>query len=176
MKSINLTVLTFLSILSIVTITTLLNSLYAQENLIDADSPKFLAIQHAQSGSISKINDTAYTLELKNISKKTILFSDRPDRIVTFISTSDFIGNWSAGLDSFAKDAPNAVLVVDDLEVQDTTVLELYNPTFDSDKKKLKYEITPDNATSTSLPKEVGQTTLIIDAALPSFGGGGLGL
>jgi hypothetical protein len=39
-------------------------------------------IQRAQSGSISQINETAHTLELNNVSDSTILFSDRPNRIV----------------------------------------------------------------------------------------------
>ena len=34
-------------------------------------------------------------------------------RIVTSVSTSNFVGNWSSGEDSYAVDAPNAVLVVD---------------------------------------------------------------
>ena len=76
--------------------------------------PKFFAIQHANSGSLSAINETSYLLELNDVSDKTILFSDRPDRIVKSISTSDFIGNWSTGEDSFAIDAPNSVLVVDE--------------------------------------------------------------
>jgi len=44
--------------------------------------------------SISEINETAYSLELNDVSDKTILFSDRPDRIVKTTSTLDFIGNW----------------------------------------------------------------------------------
>ncbi|MGD1838139.1 MAG: hypothetical protein ACPKPY_08795 [Nitrososphaeraceae archaeon] len=36
------------------------NNVYAQENETD-HLPKFFAIQHAQSGSLSKINDTAYS-------------------------------------------------------------------------------------------------------------------
>jgi hypothetical protein len=54
---------------------------------------EFLTIQSAQSGSLAQINETAYTLELDNVSDSTILFSDRPDRIVTSVSTSDFVGN-----------------------------------------------------------------------------------
>ncbi|MGD1837809.1 MAG: hypothetical protein ACPKPY_07100, partial [Nitrososphaeraceae archaeon] len=97
---------------------------------------KFFAIQHAQSGSISEINETVYSLELNDVSDKTILFSDRPDRIVKSISTTDFIGNWSVGEDSFAVDPPNAVLVVDEREgQQDITIVELFNPVYDSDKK-----------------------------------------
>jgi hypothetical protein len=69
---------------------------------------EFLSIQTAQSGSISEINATTSTLEMSNVSDSTILFSDRPDRIVSSVSTSDFIGNWTTGPNSFAADAPNA--------------------------------------------------------------------
>ena len=71
---------------------------------------------------------------MNDASDKTILFSDRPDRIVTSVSTIDFIGNWSTGEDSFAVDTPNAVLVVDEQEVgQDVIIVELFNPIYDSD-------------------------------------------
>ena len=173
MKINNLTFGMLLSILWIVTITTLLNSIYGQEeNMKGTEDPKFLAIQHAQSGTISKINDTTSTLELNDVSKKTILFSDRPERIVKTERTTNFIGNWSARADSFAVDAPNAVLVVDESEKQDDVIVDLFNPVYDSDKKALKYEIIPDNATSISLPKEFGQSTLIIDpGGQPGLGG-----
>ena len=59
-----------------------LDSVSAQENMTDSEEPKFFVIQHAQSGSISEINETTYTLELNDVSDNTILFSDRPDRIV----------------------------------------------------------------------------------------------
>ena len=39
-------------------------------------------MQHAQSGLLSEINATTYSLELNDVSDKTILFSDRHDRIV----------------------------------------------------------------------------------------------
>ena len=98
------------------------NAVYAQENT-ESEEPKFFAIQHAQSGSISKINETAYSLELNDVSDKTILFSDRPDRIVKLISTSDFVGEWSTGEDNFGVDVPNAVLVVDEQEeIQDENI------------------------------------------------------
>jgi hypothetical protein len=125
---------------------------------------KFLSIQSAQSGSISKINDTAHVLELNDVSDKTILFSDRPDRIVTTIDTNDFIDYWSVGDDSFSEDAPNAVLVVDSLQEQDTSTIILFDPVYDENMNTLRYEITPDNATSIELPKDLGKSTLIIDA------------
>ena len=100
------------------------------------------------------------------MSDKTILFSDRPDRIVMSVSTSNYIGNWTTGEDSFAVDAPNAVLVVDEIEgeQQDVAIIELFSPVYDSDKKTLKYEVIPNNATSIDLPGEFGQSTLIIDS------------
>ncbi|MFB5600600.1 MAG: hypothetical protein ACE5SW_10270 [Nitrososphaeraceae archaeon] len=144
------------------------NLVYAQEkgNVTDSEEPmKFFAIQHAQSGSISETNSTAYTLELNDVSDKTILFSDRPERIVTSIITSDFIGNWSSGNNNFVEDVPNAVLVVDGIEgQQDTTIVELFNPIYDLDKNSLKYKVTPDNSTSIELPGEFGQTTIVIDS------------
>ena len=159
----NLT-LGLLSTLSIIiAATSLITIVNAQENQTASDTPKFFAIQHAQSGSISEINETAYSLELNDVYDKTILFSDRPDRIVTSISTFDFIGNWSTGEDSFAVDAPNTVLVANESEKQDIAIITLFNPVYDVDKKTLKYDVTPDNATSIDLPSEFGQTTLVID-------------
>ena len=134
--------------------------------------PKFFAIQHAQSGSLSEINETAYSLELSDVSDKTILFSDRPDRIVKSVSISDFIGNWSTGVDSFEVDPPNAVLIVDEQNdvQQDVAIVELFTPVYDVDKKTLKFKVTPDNATSIDLPGEFGQSTLVIDHFSPCPG------
>ncbi|MGD1836000.1 MAG: hypothetical protein ACPKQO_09800 [Nitrososphaeraceae archaeon] len=91
----NLTFATVLSTFSILVIGTYLSTIvYAQEeNTNTLKQPKFFAIQHAQSGSISEINETAYYLELNDVSDKTILFSDRPDRIVKSVSTAGFIDN-----------------------------------------------------------------------------------
>ena len=141
---------------------------HAQEdNVTETTSgPKFLSIQNAESGSIAEINSTTYTLELNDVSDKLILFSDRPDRIVTSISTSDFIGNWTTGQDSFAADPPNAALVViDDItgEEEDTAIIELLNPIYDIDTKTLQYEVIALNATGISIPSEFGEATLVID-------------
>lgn len=130
---------------------------------------RFLFIQGAQSGSISQVNATTSTLELSDVSDKTIFFSDRPNRIVGSANTTDFIGNWSIGKNNFAEDPPNAVLILDD-EVeqrQDFAIIELFNPEYDPEADTLGYEITPENATTTTssidLPGEFGQSTLIID-------------
>ena len=79
------------------------------------------------------------------------------------IRTSDFISNWSVGEDSFAKDVPNAVLVVDDLEWQDTVIIELLNPVYDSTNGILKYEVIANNDTAIDLPSEFGRSTFVMD-------------
>ena len=164
MKNNNLTLMTLPSTLSVIVVVTSLYVAYAQENQTTIETPKFFAIQHANSGSLSEINTTSYSLELNDFSYKTILFSDRPDRIVSSVSTTDFIGNWSVGENSFAVDVPNAMLVVDEIEgKQDIAIVELFDPIYDSDNKTLKYEVTPDNATSINVPGEFGQITLFID-------------
>ncbi|MGD1835820.1 MAG: hypothetical protein ACPKQO_08870 [Nitrososphaeraceae archaeon] len=165
MKNSNLTVLMLLSTVLVLVATMSLDSVYAQEeNMTDTKMPKLFAIQHATSGKISEINETAYSLELNDISDKTILFSDRPDRIVKSVTTSDFIGNWSSGEDSFAEDAPNAVLVIDEQKVQQDVIFELFDPVYDVDKKTLKYIISLNNSNLIDLQIEFGSSTLIIDS------------
>jgi hypothetical protein len=143
------------------------NYVTAQGGNGNVTGAKFLFIQGAQSGSVSEVNATTSTLALSDVSDKTILFSDRPDRIVGSANTTDFIGNWSIGTNNFAVDPPNAVLILDDVEQrQEVAVIELYNPEYDSQANTLKYDIIAENATTTSsinLPGEFGQSTLVID-------------
>jgi hypothetical protein len=126
---------------------------------------EFLGIQPAQSGSISQVNATAYTLEMNNVSDSTILFSDRPERIVETVSTSDFVGNWTTGPNSFAVDAPNAALVIEDMQSGEleTAVVEFFNPINNAATNALTYTIMAENATSIDLPREFGQTILVIN-------------
>jgi hypothetical protein len=88
------------------------------------------------------------------------------------LATTNFIGNWSTGPDSFAVDPPNAVLVLDDEVEQreDFAIIELFNPEYDPVADTLRYDITAENATTTTatsssinLPSEFGQSTLVID-------------
>ncbi|HZD34028.1 MAG TPA: hypothetical protein VE130_02390 [Nitrososphaeraceae archaeon] len=126
---------------------------------------QFLAIQSAQSGSVSPVNATAYTLELNNVANMTIQFSDRPNRIVETVSTADFVGNWSAGQNSFSVDVPNDALIVENTETGqlETAVIESFSPVYDNTMNTLTYTIMAENGTSIDLPREVGQTVLVID-------------
>ena len=130
---------------------------------------QFLSIQTAQSGSLSQVNDTAYSLELDNVSDSTVLFSDRPERIVTTVSTSDFVGNWTTGPFSFAEDAPNDALIVENTQTGqlETDVIESFNPTYDANANTLTYTIVVENETSMNLPSKFGQSILMIDGAHP---------
>jgi hypothetical protein len=127
---------------------------------------EFLSIQAAQSSSLSQINATAYTLELKNVSDSTIMFSDRPNRIVESVSTADFVGNWTNGPNNFAADPPNAALVVENNQTGrlDTTVVDLASPVYDTTVNTLTYTIMIENGTSVELASEFGQSILVVDA------------
>jgi hypothetical protein len=127
---------------------------------------EFLSIQNARSGSLAQINETAYTLELNNIANKTIMFSDRPNRIVEAVGTSDFVSNWSAGPNSFAADAPNDALIVENTETGDleTAIIESFDPVYDTTAKTLTYTIMAENGTSVNLPGQLGQSVLVIDS------------
>ncbi len=138
---------------------------YAQENMKDSDLPKFLAIQHAESGSVSKVNATTNFLELHDVSD-VILFSDRPDRIVKTESTQEFLDRWynaDTENNSLFLDPPNAALVIDDQEGQDAVVVELFEPAYDYDANILVYNFNYLNNTTDKLPSEFGKTTLLID-------------
>jgi hypothetical protein len=137
---------------------------------------EFLSIQTAHSGSISQINATTYTLSLSNVSNDTILFSDRPERIVESVSTSDFVGNWSTGPNSFAADAPNDALIVKDMQSGqlDTGIIESFDPVYDATTNALTYTIMVENGTSIDLPEEFGQSVLVIDVTSDSKTGSSL--
>jgi hypothetical protein len=139
------------------------NQITTSENTTGVE---FLSIQSAQSGSLSQINETAYTLELNDIANKTIMFSDRPNRIVETVSTSDFVSNWTTGPDSFAVDEPNDALIVENTETGEleTAIIESFNPVYDSTANTLTYTIMAENGTSVNLPSEFGQSVVVVDA------------
>jgi hypothetical protein len=94
------------------------------------------------------------------------LFSDRPDRFVTSLPTSNFVGNWTTWPNSFQSDPPNAALVLDEPSEQDVTVIELYSPLYDEDNKTLQYDVIPvGNKLSIDTPSEFQQSTLVIDVS-----------
>ena len=101
------------------------------------------------------------------MTNKTILFSDRPNRIILTQSIQDFIGNWTSGDDSFQVDPPNAALVLTEDQEVDVYEIELFNPRYDNNEKTIRYDFTIlGNATSSSdLPDNLGESVLIIDSS-----------
>lgn len=64
------------------------------------------------------------TMTLQGVSPSTLWFSDRPHRLTGHIATSDFVGSWGEGEDSFAADPPNALLsIFTEDEVLDVVVV-----------------------------------------------------
>ena len=156
-----------LSLVSIMNAVSFFGAGYAQQGQTETsiESPQFLAIQNAQSGTISEINSTTFVLKLSDLADKLILFSDRPVRVVVTQSNQEFVGNWTSGQESFRLDPPNAVLVIDD-QKEDTIEIELYNPKYENDERKIIYDFTflGNNTTVSDLPNELGKSVLIIDS------------
>lgn len=170
-KYVNLFLLSLsLSIFLITSVVTIQISAQEDQGQTNSSIVKFLFIQHGESGSISKINSTTYSLQLNDLAENVILFSDRPNRIVDTQSIQEFIGNWTQGEDSFEIDPPNAALTFleDDNQKIEALVIELYNIEYDEEQNILKYDFTfLDNTTAASLPDlpyKTGESILVIDS------------
>jgi len=170
-KYVNLFLLSLsLSIFLTASVVTIQISAQEDQGQTNSSIVKFLFIQHGESGSISKINSTTYSLQLNDLAENVILFSDRPNRIVDTQSIQEFIGNWTQGEDSFEIDPPNAALTFleDDNQKIDALVIELYNIEYDEEQNFLKYDFTfLDNTTAASLPDlpyKTGESILVIDS------------
>ena len=145
------------------------NVVYAQENGTISEDSRFFVLRHANSGAISEINETTFLLVLNDISNKTILFSDKPELIVTFVTTPEFIGNWTLGTQDSSVHRPNTFLFINELEGnQNKVISELFNPIYNSNKNTLTYYMIQDNTTSIDLPSKFGESTLVVDLGLAS--------
>jgi hypothetical protein len=67
---------------------------------------------------------------LRTVAPSTLFFSDRPQRVVGHISTSEFVAIWGEGENSFAEDPPNAVLafIPAGKETPQDVVIEIADP------------------------------------------------
>ncbi len=113
---------------------------------LSKEEPKMLFVQQALTGSFrpSAPESNTYTLTFIGVKPYTLFFLDRPKRTVGSWTMDDFIARWSQGPDSFAVDAPNAVLVthdpVDGKEY--SVVVELKDPVFNAFAGTLIYTAT----------------------------------
>jgi len=99
-------------------------------------------------------------LTLKNVGESTLFFSDRPNRVVGHIHTTQLISAWDEGENSFRADPPNAVLafIGQGDAIPSDVVVEISDPVLTG--SDLSYSA---NVLEGTLPKNAGACTLFID-------------
>ena len=112
-------------------------------------------VQTAQS-----ITSDGATLTLTGVTPSTLYFSDRPQRVVGHMATSDFVELWDEGANSFKDDPPNAVLAFlrPGDEVPEDAVVVIREPRLED--SRLSYSI---EALEGTIPRQTGPVTLFID-------------
>jgi len=100
------------------------------------------------------------TLRLTGVTASTLYFSDRPQRVVGSMKTTDFVDLWGVGDNSFAADPPNAVLSFLDPggEVPEDAVVVIKDPRLEDGQ--LTYTI---DVLEGKVPAQAGAVTLFID-------------
>ena len=100
------------------------------------------------------------TLRLTGVTASTLYFSDRPQRVVGSMKTTDFVDLWGVGDNSFAADPPNAVLSFLDPggEVPEDAVVVIKDPRLEDGQ--LTYTI---DVLEGRVPAQAGAVTLFID-------------
>ena len=144
------------------------------ESIEDTVPISILFVQTATSGTFVA-TDNGYSLTLDEVNPQIIYFSDRPDRITDHMTVEDFVNMWNIGDDSFESNPPNAaVTVLGAEESEDTIIVKLTNPVFDSEIMTLQYtaQILEDTSDGLSyfaehvdgtLPESFGDVALFID-------------
>jgi hypothetical protein len=126
----------FLHVFTISVLTTAIigNSTWAAQ---EEEKVDFLFVQYAESVTLK---DNKLTMQ--GVQPETLYFSDRPDRIVGRESTKKFVEHWwKEGKDSFAKNPPNAVLVVMSKPVPLDLVVVLKEPVLEGDTLVYKVKV-----------------------------------
>jgi hypothetical protein len=126
-----------------------------------AAAPQKVELLFVQNASGIAYDASKGTLRLKNISRSTLFFTDRPVRMAGHYHTRDeFLPQWSEGADSFAKNPPNATLSMLEVGKADlqNAVIKLRNPRMQG--KDLIYDIT---LIEGAVPPTAGDAVLFID-------------
>lgn len=119
------------------------------------DEFEALFVQSAQGVTSG---EGAFTLH--GLAPSTLMFSDRPERIVGHLTATQFVDGWGHGENSFVDDPPNAVLsflASGDQNPADV-VLTLTNPRLDGGD--LTYTV---SVLDGELPATTGPCSLFID-------------
>jgi len=132
-----------------------LESATAQETKAPAKDPDFLFVQSAKGIAFDKAKGR---LVLKGVSRSTVFFSDRPERIAGHMDTKEFPAFWKEGKDSFQSNPPNATLSVFGEGQIVNVVMVLRNPVLTGDD--LSYDI---RVLQGEVPAKGGEGSLFID-------------
>jgi hypothetical protein len=115
----------------------------------------FLFVKTARSMSFDRETNR---LTLYEVSRITIMFADRPDRIAGNMHTAAFVPFWSRGSDSFLKDPPNAdVSIVEGNDLRQVVVV-LRDPVLVGDT--LSYTV---RVLEGTMPQTGGSVSVFID-------------
>ena len=120
------------------------------------ESEESMFVQTAQG-----VSSEDGTLTLRGITPSTLYFSDRPQRVVGHMATTDFVDLWGVGDNSFETDPPNAVLsfLESGADVPTDAVVVLTAPSLSGDGD-LSYSI---DVLEGDVPAQTGPVTLFID-------------
>jgi hypothetical protein len=125
----------------------------AYDNVASAKEIEALYVQNAAGAKYDGAR-----LTLAGVGHTTLMFSDRPDRVVAHVPTKEFVAGWGDGEDSFADDPPNAVLSsFEGAEVNDVVVV-LSEPRLDGSDLSYAVSITDGELLPTS-----SESSLFID-------------
>jgi len=121
----------------------------------ELEAEQSMFVQTAQG-----VTSDGKTLTLTGVTPSTLYFSDRPQRVVGHMATSDFVDLWGEGANSFKEDPPNAVLAFlqpgDD--APEDAVMVIREPRLEDGQ--LSYAIEPLEG---DVPAQSGPITLFID-------------
>lgn len=100
------------------------------------------------------------TLTLEAVGPSTLYFSDRPQRVVGHMATTDFVELWAEGENSFEDDPPNAVLAFLEPgdEAPDDAVVVIQAPRLEDGRLSYSIEVLEG-----TIPAQAGPVTLFID-------------
>ena len=120
------------------------------------ESEESMFVQTAQG-----VSSEGGTLTLRGITPSTLYFSDRPQRVVGHMATTDFVDLWGVGDNSFETDPPNAVLsfLESGADAPTDAVVVLTAPSLSGDGD-LSYSI---DVLEGDVPAQTGPVTLFID-------------
>ena len=111
--------------------------------------------------SARRLTSSAGALTLHDLAPSTLMFSDRPERIVGHLTTKQFVDGWDHGENSFLEDPPNAVVSFlggEDDWLPEDVVVTLTNPRLEWER--LTYDI---DVLEGRLPAATGPCSLFID-------------